>query len=487
MNRVNSTTTFNFINGKYCDPVGDDWLENINPADGTLLGRIANSTEQDVENAVIAASNAQSNWSESTLEQRSRILSKIGDLIEENIESLATIESEDSGKPIGRARTIEIPRAASNFHFFANAITQFSSESHESVGQNAINFTLRQPLGVVGCISPWNLPLYLFTWKIAPALAAGNCVIAKPSELTPRTASMLGDLCNQAGLPAGVLNIIQGTGSRTGQAILEHEKIKAISFTGGTATGEHVARVVAPKFKKLSLELGGKNPNIIFADCNYERALETTIHSSFANQGQICLCGSRIFIESSIYEKFKADFVARTGQLSVGHPAETETTIGAMVSGDHYRKVLSYLDEIDPADASILCGGKPATVAGYEQGFYIEPTIIEVQNNQCRLNQEEIFGPVVTLMPFDNEEELIAMANDVKYGLSATIWTRDLDRTMRLSKKIECGVVWINTWLMRDLRTPFGGMKDSGVGREGGLEALRFFTEPKNICIAFEN
>jgi aminomuconate-semialdehyde/2-hydroxymuconate-6-semialdehyde dehydrogenase len=487
MNQANSTTTLNFINGQYCDPISDDWLENINPADGTSLGKIANSTEQDVEGAVIAAANAQPQWSESTLEQRSRILSKIGDLIEENLESLAIAESEDSGKPIGRARTIEIPRAASNFHFFANAITQFSSESHESVGQNAINFTLRQPLGVVGCISPWNLPLYLFTWKIAPALAAGNCVIAKPSELTPRTAAMLGELCNQAGLPAGVLNIIQGEGPRAGQALLEHEKVKAISFTGGTATGEHVARVVAPKFKKLSLELGGKNPNIIFADCNYERALETTIHSSFANQGQICLCGSRIFVESSIYEKFKTDLIARTTQLTVSHPANEKTAIGAMVSGDHYRKVLSYFDEIDPADASILCGGKPATVEGYEQGFYIEPTVIEVQNNQCRLNQEEIFGPVVTLMPFDNEEDLITMANDVKYGLSATIWTKDLDRTMRLSKKIECGVVWINTWLMRDLRTPFGGMKNSGVGREGGLEALRFFTEPKNICIAFED
>ncbi len=487
MNQANSTTTLNFIKGQYCDPVSDGWLENINPADGTSLGKIANSTEQDVERAVIAAANAQPQWSESTLEQRSRILSKIGDLIEENLESLAIAESEDSGKPIGRARTIEIPRAASNFHFFANAITQFSSESHESVGQNAINFTLRQPLGVVGCISPWNLPLYLFTWKIAPALAAGNCVIAKPSELTPRTAAMLGELCNQAGLPAGVLNIIQGEGPRAGQALLEHEEVKAISFTGGTATGEHVARVVAPKFKKLSLELGGKNPNIIFADCNYERALETTIHSSFANQGQICLCGSRIFVESSIYEKFKSDLIARTTQLTVSHPANEETAIGAMVSGDHYRKVLSYFDEIDPADASILCGGKPATVEGYEQGFYIEPTIIEVQNNQCRLNQEEIFGPVVTLMPFDNEEDLITMANDVKYGLSATIWTKDLDRTMRLSKKIECGVVWINTWLMRDLRTPFGGMKNSGVGREGGLEALRFFTEPKNICIAFED
>jgi aminomuconate-semialdehyde/2-hydroxymuconate-6-semialdehyde dehydrogenase len=476
----------NFINGQYIAPVSRQWLDNVNPADGLVVGKIAASDSADVQDAYSAASAAFDAWSNTTLEHRCSILMKIGDLIEENLEALSVAESEDSGKPISRARTIEIPRAASNFRFFASAITQFASESHESVGNNAINLTLRQPLGVVGCISPWNLPLYLFTWKIAPALAAGNCVIGKPSELTPRTAFMLGEICNSAGLPAGVLNIVQGTGTSAGQAILDHPGIKAISFTGGTTTGEHVARVVAPQFKKLSLELGGKNPNIIFADCNYQRALATTVHSSFANQGQICLCGSRIFVEAPIYEQFKSDLIAKTMELNVGHPSLPETTIGAMVSRPHYDKVLSYMDVAKQEGATILCGGGPATVPGYEDGFYIHPTVIEVANNQCRMNQEEIFGPIVTLMPFETEAESIELANDVRYGLSATIWTRDLDRTMRLSKRIDCGVIWVNTWLMRDLRTPFGGMKNSGVGREGGLEALRFFTEPKNICIAFE-
>ena len=477
----------NFINGQYIEPVSKQWLDNVNPADGLVVGKIAGSSTADIQNAYSAASAAFDAWSNTTFEHRCSILTRIGDLIEKNLEALSIAESEDGGKPISRARTMEIPRAATNFRFFASAITQFASESHESVGLNAINFTLRQPLGVVGCISPWNLPLYLFTWKIAPALAAGNCVIGKPSEMTPRTAFMLGEICNSAGLPAGVLNIVQGTGTSAGQAILDHPGIKGISFTGGTTTGEHVARVVAPQFKKLSLELGGKNPNIIFADCNYQRALATTVQCAFGNQGQICLCGSRIFVEAPIYEQFKSDLVAKTMELNVGHPSLPETTIGAMVSRPHYEKVLSYMDVAKQEGATILCGGGPAAVPGYEGGFYIQPTVIEVSNNQCRMNQEEIFGPIVTLMPFETEAELIELANDVRYGLSATIWTRDLDRTMRLSKKIDCGVIWVNTWLMRDLRTPFGGMKNSGVGREGGLEALRFFTEPKNICVAFES
>ena len=480
----------NFIDGQYCEPESDQWLDNICPADGRIVGKIADSNRTDVEAAFGAAATAFESWSETPVDRRSAILMKIADLIDQNLETLSIAESEDSGKPVSRARTIEIPRAASNFRFFANAITQFASESHESVGHNAINFTLRQPIGVVGCISPWNLPLYLFTWKVAPAIAAGNCVIAKPSELTPRTASMLGELCNQAGLPQGVLNIVNGNGATAGQAMLEHPGIKAISFTGGTETGKHVASIVAPQFKKLSLEMGGKNPNIIFADCNYEKMLTTTVHSSFANQGQICLCGSRIFVESAIYDKFKQDFLARVEQLVVGHPAEEDTVVGALVSQSHREKVMSYIELAksgpDHECGKILIGGKRASVAGFENGFYVQPTVIEVTTNRCRLNQEEIFGPVVTLMPFETESELIELANDVQYGLSATIWTRDLDRTMRLSKRIESGVVWVNSWLMRDLRTPFGGMKNSGVGREGGLEALRFFTETKNICISYE-
>lgn len=483
---MTTSTILNFINGQYVEPKSDQWIDNVCPATGNVVGKIANSDAGDVDDAYHAAHEAFESWSETPLEKRSAIMMKIADLIDQKMEQLAVAESQDGGKPISRARNIEIPRAATNFRFYASAITQFASEAHESIGQNAINITLRQSLGVVSCISPWNLPLYLFTWKVAPAIAMGNCVVAKPSELTPRTASMLGEICNEAGLPPGVLNIVQGNGTTAGQAILEHPGIKAVSFTGGTATGEHVARVVAPQFKKLSLEMGGKNPNIIFADCNYQKMLATTVHTSFANQGQICLCGSRIFVEQSIYEKFKTDLVAKAQSLKIGPPALPDTDLGAMVSKSHFEKVLSYL-EIAKQEGKILCGGEAAVVPGHENGFFIKPTIVEVSSNRCQLNQEEIFGPVVTVMPFDSESELLEMANDVGYGLSATLWTSDLDRTMRLSKKIDAGVVWVNCWLMRDLRTPFGGFKNSGVGREGGLESLRFFSEPKNVCIAFEN
>ena len=323
------------------------------------------------------------------------------------------------------------------------------------------------------------------TTKIAPALAAGNCVIAKPSEITPLTAFLLSELCMEAGLPKGVLNIVHGPGKTTGQAMIEHPDIKAISFTGGTTTGAHIARTAAPLFKKLSLELGGKNPNIIFADCDYDAMLETTLRSSFSNQGQICLCGSRIFVEASIYDKFKADFVSKVKTLKVGHPTESETNIGALVSQSHMEKVLTYIDEAPQEGGKILCGGHPVSVKGYEYGYYLEPTVIEVATDTCKINQEEVFGPVVTLMPFATEDEVLDMANKVKYGLSATLWTNDLKRTMRLSKKLEAGIVWVNTWMLRDLRTPFGGIKSSGVGREGGFEALRFFTEAKNICIKY--
>tara|TARA_B110001450_G_scaffold247429_1_gene262482 strand:- start:34 stop:1275 length:1242 start_codon:yes stop_codon:yes gene_type:complete len=412
-------------------------------------------------------------------------MSKIAQLITEKLPELAAAEAKDNGKPLHVAKSIDIPRAAANFQFFANAITQFASEAHESVGHNAINFTLRQPIGVVGCISPWNLPLYLFTWKIAPAIAAGNCVVAKPSEITPMTAYLLGEILTEAGLPKGVLNIIHGLGTTTGQAIVAHPGIKAISFTGGTQTGAHIAKVAAPMFKKLSLELGGKNPAIIFADCDYDEMLQTTVRSSFANQGQICLCGSRIFVEASMYQKFKTDFIAAVSKLKVGNPFDTSTDIGALVSRPHLEKVKKYIDNAAQYGGKVIFGGAIVSVDNSEDGYYLEPTIIEVQDNSCTLNQEEIFGPVVTIMPFNDENEVLAMANDVSYGLSATLWTNDLKRTMRVSKQIQAGIVWVNTWLLRDLRTPFGGVKNSGVGREGGFEALRFFTEPKNICIKY--
>ena len=475
----------NYINGKFINPIQNNWIDNYNPANGEVYSQIPNSSKEDVENAYKAANTAFKEWSQTTFEERSRILIKISELLEINLQQFAEAESLDNGKPISLAKAIDIPRAASNFRFFANAITQFASESHESVGHDAINYTLRQPIGVVGCISPWNLPLYLFTWKIAPAIAAGNCVVAKPSEITPMTAFLLGEICLEAGLPKGVLNIVHGLGTTAGQAIIEHPDIKAISFTGGTATGAHIAKVAAPMFKKLSLELGGKNPNIIFADCDYQDMLETTVRSSFANQGQICLCGSRIFVEASIYEKFKKDFVEKVKQLKVGHPSGSDTNIGALVSKPHLEKVKEFITIAKNENGIILCGGNEVSVQGYENGYYLEPTVIEVKTNECRVNQEEIFGPVVTIMPFNTEDEVLQMANKVKYGLSATLWTNDLKRTMRMSNQLQAGIVWVNTWMLRDLRTPFGGVKASGVGREGGFEALRFFTEAKNVCIKY--
>jgi len=475
----------NYINGEYVNPLSNNWIENYNPSKGEVYGQLPDSNYQDVEIAYKAAENAFLSWSETTLDERSKILSKIAKGIIEKLPELALAESKDNGKPVDLAKSIDIPRASANFQFYANAITQFASEAHESVGHNAINFTLRQPIGVVGCISPWNLPLYLFTWKIAPAIAAGNCVVAKPSEITPMTAYLLGEILTDAGLPKGVLNIIHGYGTTAGQAIVEHPNIKAISFTGGTITGAHIAKVAAPMFKKLSLELGGKNPAIIFSDCDYDEMLQTTVKSSFANQGQICLCGSRIFVEASLYKKFKKDFIKAVSKLKVGSPFNNDTDIGALVSKTHLDKVKSYIDNAAQYGGKVIFGGNSVTVEDSEEGYYLQPTIIEVDDNSCILNQEEIFGPVVTIMPFKDENEVLVMANDVSYGLSATLWTNDLKRTMRVSKQLDAGIIWVNTWLLRDLRTPFGGMKNSGVGREGGFEVLRFFTEPKNICIKY--
>lgn len=479
-------TIKNYINGTYQEPQKQEWLDAINPSTGMVYGKLPNSTSTDVDKAYTAAQAAFTTWSKTSVEKRSTILSNIANLIEDNTDALAKAESLDNGKPIRLAKTVDIPRAASNFRFFAHAITQFFSESHDQIAQQSINFTLRQPLGVVGCISPWNLPLYLLTWKIAPALAAGNCVIAKPSEVTPYTAYLLSELCKKAGLPKGVLNIVHGTGANAGEAIVAHPNIKAISFTGGTATGAHIAKTAAPLFKKLSLELGGKNPTLIFSDCDYDKMLETTVRSSFANQGQICLCGSRIFIEASLYNQFKKDFITKIKALKVGRPTEDSTDIGALVSQPHLEKVLGYIQKAKQDQATILCGGERITVPQAEGGYYMQPTVIEISSNDCILNQEEIFGPIVTVMPFSSDEEALSLANDVRYGLSATVWTNDLKRSLFFSEKLETGIVWVNTWMQRDLRTPFGGTKSSGVGREGGFEVLRFFTEAKNVCINYE-
>jgi aminomuconate-semialdehyde/2-hydroxymuconate-6-semialdehyde dehydrogenase len=476
-------TISNYINGQLNPPVSGKYLDNYNPATGMVYSLIPDSDEQDVALAYASAAAAFPSWSKTSVEEKFKIMMRVADLIEEHLEMLAQAESIDNGKPIGLARMMDIPRAASNFRFYAQAITQFSSEAHQ-MEDSYLNYTLRQPIGVVGCISPWNLPLYLFTWKIAPAIAAGNCVVAKPSEVTPMTAFLLSKICIEAGMPAGVLNIVHGNGPKTGMSIVAHPHIHAISFTGGTKTGAAIAQVAAPMFKKLSLELGGKNPNIIFADCDFDDMITTTLRSSFANQGQICLCGSRIFVEKSIYEKFKAAFIAKVSKMQVGNPLDEQTKMGAIVSKQHFEKILSYIELAKEEGGKILCGGSAVKMeAELQHGWYIQPTVIEGLTYDCRTNQEEIFGPVVTITPFETEEEVLKMANSVSYGLSSSVWTQDLRRAHRMASLIQAGIVWINCWLVRDLRTPFGGIKHSGVGREGGFEALRFFTEPKNVCL----
>ncbi|MBE2289636.1 MAG: aldehyde dehydrogenase [Chitinophagaceae bacterium] len=473
----------NYIGGALVAPVGGRYIPNINPATGETYSQTPDSDAQDVDAAVAAAKAAFPAWSVTPAEERFRLLNRIAELIDANLDALALAETNDNGKPLWLSKKVDIPRASSNFRFFATGIMHFSTDSH-NMEDKAINYTLRQPVGIVGCISPWNLPLYLFTWKIAPALAAGNCVVAKPSEVTPMTAYLLSIICQEAGLPAGVLNILHGTGPGCGSAMVAHPAIKAISFTGSTRAGRDIAATAAPMFKKISLELGGKNPNIIFADCDWDKMMRTTIQSSFSNQGQICLCGSRILVEESIYEKFKEEFIARVKKLTVGDPLDENSKQGAVVSNMHFDKVRSCIDLALQEGGKILTGGNVVKLSGRcENGLFIEPTVIEGLGANCRTNMEEIFGPVVTLQSFKTEDEALQLANTSDYGLSATIWTQDISRANRVAAKVGSGIIWVNCWLLRDLRTPFGGFKNSGVGREGGWEALRFFTEPKNVCI----
>jgi aminomuconate-semialdehyde/2-hydroxymuconate-6-semialdehyde dehydrogenase len=473
----------NFIDGRFVPPAGGAFLPVYEPATGQVYAEVAASNQNDVAAAVAAAERAAKPWGEMPTEKRTAILDAIAGRLESQLERFALAESKDTGKPLTLARSVDIPRAVSNFRFFAGAIQHFASECHATSGE-VLNYTLRQPLGVVGCISPWNLPLYLFTWKIAPALAAGNCVVAKPSEITPVTATTFAELCGEAGLPPGVLNLIHGTGPDAGEAICTHANVKAISFTGGTKTGSRIASVTSPIFKKLSLELGGKNPVLIFDNCDFDAMLATTLRSSFSNQGEICLCGSRIFVQDGLYERFKSEFVKRAAKLVVGDPLEAGTEQGALISEPHLAKVRSYLDLAKREGGTILCGGEPVPLSGRcANGYFLSPAVIEGLPADCRTAQEEIFGPVVTLHRFKTEEEAVRLANSTPYGLASVVWSSSLDQAHRVARDLQAGITWVNCWMVRDLRTPFGGVKQSGVGREGGWEALRFFTEAKNVCV----
>jgi aminomuconate-semialdehyde/2-hydroxymuconate-6-semialdehyde dehydrogenase len=468
----------NFIGGEFRSPASGTYFDDVNPATGAVIAQIPDSDAADVDAAVAAAKSAFPAWSRTPAEQRSRLLLRLADLIEQNLEELARLESIDSGKTVSLAKRLDIPRAVANFRFFATAILHQSSDAHMTDAA-ALNYTLRQPLGVVGLISPWNLPLYLLSWKIAPAIAAGNTCVAKPSELTPLTANRLAELSIEAGIPPGVINIVHGYGNKAGRALTCHDDVAAISFTGGTVTGAAVAANAAPRFKKLSLELGGKNPNIIFADANLNDAMANTIRSSFWNQGEICLCGSRIFVERSIHDEFVERFAAAAKRLRIGDPLDEATEVGALISEAHAQKVMGYIALAEREGGTIVAGGHRLDRPGY----FVEPTVVTGLGCDCRVLQEEIFGPVVTITPFDNEEEALRFANSTRYGLSATVWTRDLSRAHRVAAALDAGTVWINCWLLRDLRVPFGGMKESGVGREGGFESLTFFTEAKNVCV----
>jgi aminomuconate-semialdehyde/2-hydroxymuconate-6-semialdehyde dehydrogenase len=473
MNRV-----ANFIGGRFVAPHCSGYFDDINPATADPIAEVPDSDERDIDDAVRTARAAFPAWSRTPAAERSRLLLKLADLVEQNLDELARMESIDNGKTLALAKKLDIPRAVLNFRFFATAILHQASEAHVT-DATALNYTLRQPLGVVGLISPWNLPLYLLSWKIAPAIAAGNTCVAKPSELTPLTANRLAELSLEAGIPPGVINIVHGYGAKAGSALTCHEDVAAISFTGGTVTGAAVAANAAPRFKKISLELGGKNPNLIFADADLDDAVATSIRSSFWNQGEICLCGSRIFVERAIHDVFVDRFVAATKKLRIGDPLDDATDVGALISDSHLQKVMGYIDLAKQEGGTIVAGGNRVDRPGY----FVEPTIVTGLGCDCRVLQEEIFGPVVTITPFDDEEEAIRYANSTRYGLSATVWTRDLSRAHRVAAALDAGTIWINCWLLRDLRVPFGGMKESGVGREGGFDSLTFLTEAKNVCV----
>jgi len=477
-------TVRNYIGGELVDPAGNIWLDDIEPATGQAIARVPASDADDVSAAVDAAQAAFPAWSETPAAERSRVMLRIADLIDQRLEELARLESIDTGKPIALARTMDIPRASANFRYFATAILHHHTESFPT-DRTALNYVLRRPRGVAGLIAPWNLPLYLLSWKIAPAIATGNTAVAKPSELTPLSAGLLAEICRDAGLPPGVLNIVHGFGAEAGAALVAHPVVRTLSFTGGTATGSAIARETAGDLKKLTLELGGKNPTVVFGDVDLDAIIGDVLRSAYTNQGQVCLCGSRILVQQDRYGEFLERFIARVAALRLGDPLDESTEQGAVISAQHRDKIEHYLALALEEGGKVVCGGgRPARLPERcRDGYFIEPTVITGLSMGCRVNQEEIFGPVVTVTPFGDEADAVALANQSGYGLAASVWSSDLTRAHRVADAIECGTVWVNCWLVRDLRVPFGGMKRSGLGREGGEEALRFFTEAKTVCV----
>ena len=470
----------NYINGKFIDT--ENTIEDINPATGDIIAHIPKSSSNEVEQAVTAADLARKNWAKLSLEKRAIWLDRIADNLESKSEEIASLESLDTGKPISLARAVDASRSISNFRFFAEFARDYSDEKF--VMEDAINHVVRKPVGIAGLITPWNLPLYLLSWKIAPAIVMGNTVVAKPSELTPLTANLLAEVIHEVGLPAGVVNIIHGLGSETGQAIVENPKVNIISFTGGTATGRKVAETAAPMFKKVSLELGGKNATIVLEDTNLEKVIPDIARAGFLNQGQVCLCGSRILVSDKIWDDFVDKFVNYVKGMKVGDPSSEDSDLGTLVSLEHRDKVESYIHLAQREGGKILCGGKsPNLSSPFDKGAFLEPTVVSDLSHMSRTSTEEIFGPVVTLHPFGTDEEAIEMANCTDYGLAGSVWTADSERGTKIAERIETGMVWVNTWLHRDLRVPFGGVKDSGVGREGGRWSLEFFSEAVNICV----
>jgi len=471
----------NYIGGRFVTHSGDQWLGNTEPATGSHICRVPLSDSSDIDAAVAAARSAHPAWGALSHSERADWLDRIADALEARYEDVAALESRDTGKPISLARDVDAQRSVSNFRFFAGMLREHEEEVFEMA--SATNYVVHKPVGVGALITPWNLPLYLLSWKVAPAIGMGNTVVCKPSELTPMTADLLMQVIDEVGLPAGVVNLVHGDGVGAGAPLVAHSDVDLVSFTGGTSTGEKVAASAAPAFKKLSLELGGKNASVVFADCDMESTVTGVVRAGFLNQGQVCLCGSRILVEDSIYDEFRDRFIDAVEAMRVGDPSDEATDLGALISGQHLEKVQSYVELAKQEGGNLLTGGAPCMPAEFEHGNWMGPTVIEGLSPDSRCSTEEIFGPVVTLHPFSSEDEAVAIANNTRYGLAGSVWTGDLEKGKRVSEAIETGMVWVNTWLHRDLRVPFGGVKDSGVGREGGKWSLGFFSEAMNVCV----